>query len=128
MCDISFYCFLSSSKYLQCWLLFETLDWSSSAELSFHMFLLTMLLHHTPLGKNSWTPVHEILHRISMLLDIIFTLPTGIFYWMSLPLDHILKIALPSGLLTNPLINNLFHLWFFCYRDLFLSLNLLLIY
>jgi len=45
-CDISFYCFLSTSKYLQRWLLFETPDWSSSVKLSYHVYLLMIPLHH----------------------------------------------------------------------------------
>jgi hypothetical protein len=127
MCDLSFYCFLPASKYFQYSLAFETPNFSSSVDFSCYVYLLTMLLQHTPLGKNSWTSVHELLHHISMLLDIKFTLLTCIFYWISLPPDQILKIGLPLGLLANPLINDLFHRWFFCYRNLFLSLNLLLI-
>jgi hypothetical protein len=76
-----------ASKYLQYWLAFETLDWLSGAKLSCHVYFLMMLLHLLPLDKNSWTLVHEILYRLSMLLDISFTFPTDIFYWVSLPLD-----------------------------------------
>jgi hypothetical protein len=98
-----------------------------SAKWSCSTCSLTMLLHHTLLDKNLWTLVHELLHGLSMLLDISFIFPTGIFYWVSLPLDQIFKIGLSLGLFANPLINDLLHLWFFCYRNLFLPLNLLLI-
>jgi hypothetical protein len=42
--------------------------------------------------KISWAPVHELLHGLSMLLYHCFTLPAGIFHWVILPLDQILKI------------------------------------
>jgi hypothetical protein len=77
--------------------------------------------------KNSWTHVHELLHHLSMLLDIYFSVPTGIVNQVSFSLYQILKIYLPLGLLANSLINDLFHLWLFSYRDLFNPLNFLLI-
>jgi hypothetical protein len=40
-----------ASKYLQYWLAFETPDWLSRIELSFHTYLLRLLLHHTPPGQ-----------------------------------------------------------------------------
>jgi hypothetical protein len=44
--------------------------------------------------KNSWTPVHELLHRLSMFLDICFTFPTGILNRVSFPFYQIFKICL----------------------------------
>jgi hypothetical protein len=38
--------FSITSKDLQYWLAFETPDWLSGTELSCHVYLLTMLLHH----------------------------------------------------------------------------------
>ena len=44
------------------------------------LLMLTMLLHHTPsVEKFSWAPVHELSHGLSMLLNLCFILPAGIF-------------------------------------------------
>jgi len=90
--------------------------------------LLTMLLNHTPLDKNSCTPVHELPHWLSMLLDIKFIYLIGIFYWVSFPPYQILQISLSHGLLTNTLINDLLLLWIFHYKSLLLPLNPFLIF
>jgi hypothetical protein len=81
--------------------------------------LLVMLLHHTPLAENSWAPIHDLLHHLSMFLDIFFTFPTGILNRVSLPLYQILKICLSLGLLTNSLIIDLFYLCLFIYMHMF---------
>jgi hypothetical protein len=95
---------------------------------SCYAFLTVMLLRHTPFDKNSWTPIHELLHRLSMLFNSIFVFPNGIFYWVSLLFDQIFKIGLPPGLFANPLIKKFLHLWFFYYWNLFLPLNIILIF
>jgi hypothetical protein len=77
--------------------------------------------------KNSWTLVHELLHCLSMFLDILFTFLIGIFNQVSFPLYQIFKICLPPGLLSNSLIHDLFHLRLFSYRPLFDPLNFLMI-
>ena len=91
-----------------------------------HLCLLAMILHHTPLAKNSWTPFHELLHCLSMFLDIFFTFPTGILNQVSFPFDQIFTVCLPSGLLVDSLINDLFHLWIFSYMHMSDPLNLFL--
>jgi hypothetical protein len=56
--------FSIASKYLQYWLVFETLDWISSTELSYHVYLLRMLLHHHAF------PFHVILRHAMPCHDI----------------------------------------------------------
>jgi hypothetical protein len=77
--------------------------------------------------KKSWTPLHEILHYLSMFLDTCFTFPTGILNRVSLPFYQIFKICLSLGVLANSSINDLVHLWLFNYRNLFNPLNFLLV-
>jgi hypothetical protein len=90
--------------------------------------LLVMLLHHTPLAEKFMDSLFmSSCTRLSMFLDICFTFPTGIFNRVSFPLYQIFKICLPPGLLSNSLINDIFHLWIFSYRHLFNPLNFLLI-
>jgi hypothetical protein len=54
--------FSITSKYLQYWIMFKTLDWLSSTELSYHTYLLTILLHHVSL-KN-WKFLNGLLWNI----------------------------------------------------------------
>jgi hypothetical protein len=54
--------------------------------------------------KFSWTPVHELLHGLSMLLDNCFIFPASIFDWVILPFHQVLEVLLPPGLLTQSLI------------------------
>jgi hypothetical protein len=77
--------------------------------------VLAMLLHHTPsLEKISWAPVHELLHGLSMLLNLCFVLPAGIFHWMVFPFDQILIVFFPPGLLTHSLVQYAFYLQLLC--------------
>jgi hypothetical protein len=69
-----------------------------------------------PWMKNSWTHVHDLMHCLSMSLDIYFTFPTGILNRVSLPLYQILKILFSSSLLPKSLVNYFFHLRLFSYR------------
>jgi hypothetical protein len=65
---------------------------------------LAMLLHHTPSLEN----FHGLL---SMLLNLCFILPAGIFNWMSLPLDQVFKVFFLPGLIANPFVQYAFHIW-----------------
>ena len=74
--------------------------------------------------KFSWALVHKLLHGLSMLLDLCFIFQAGIFYWMSLPLDHVFKVFFSPGPLANSFVQYAFHLWLLCNWHLFCPLNL----
>jgi hypothetical protein len=80
-----------------------------------------------PWMKNSWTPVHDLLHCLSMFLDLCFTFSTSIINRVSFQFYQVFKICISSGLLPNSLVNYLFHLRLFNYRHLFNPFNFLLI-
>jgi hypothetical protein len=92
------------------------------ASASMLAWLLTMLLHHTPLLEN----FHDLLHGLSMLMNFCFIFPTDIFNWMSFPLDQVFKILFSPSLPADSLVNYAFHLWIFSYRHLFFPLNFFL--
>jgi hypothetical protein len=65
--------FSIASKDLQYWLAFETPDWLSGTELSYHVYLLTMLLHQS--GEcQTRKAVSSLVSRFDLIIVLVYVL------------------------------------------------------